>query len=303
MESKAVAARFSGHQGAVYALAPGIENGLFYSSGGDGWVVEWKLHLPEEGRLLARMPGTVYSLCALPEKQMLAVAVNRDGFHFLDPAGGKELFSIPSGEHQWYRMRLLPSGKILASGSAGVLALVDADARSITYFRSGNSDLRSLALLPGSGEIALGNSDADLRFLDNSFVEKAGQESGHQKTVFGLCAFPDGSVLISGGRDARLNLHRKNPDGQWKMEHSVAAHLFGIHDVALHPARPVLATASMDKTVKIWDAESLRLLRVLDRGRHAGHSHSVNQLCWLAESDLLLSCSDDRSILAWNIYV
>jgi len=58
----------------------------------------------------------------------------------------------------------------------------------------------------------------------------------------------------------------------------------------------------MDKTLKIWDAENLKLLRVLDKTRHAGHGHSVNQVLWLGKRELLLSCSDDRTISAWDIY-
>jgi WD40 repeat protein len=293
-------ARFTGHKGSVYALAD-ARDGRFFSSGADGWVVEWRLDSPEQGRLLAQMPGAVYAISFLPEKQLLAVAVNNDGFHFLDLRDGALSFALASGEGNWFRMKNLPDGRILASGSGGRIALIEPEERSIKFFQSGMKDLRSVAHLPG-GNIVLGTSGPAIRMHDSGLNFQQEINSGHSKTIFGLAAYPDGRRMLSSGRDAKLNLHEKNDSGNWEIRQSVPAHLYGIHDVCLHPQKTLLASGSMDKTIKIWDAENLRLLRVLDRSRHDGHSHSVNQLCWLAEPDLLLSCSDDRSILAWDIY-
>jgi WD40 repeat protein len=61
------------------------------------------------------------------------------------------------------------------------------------------------------------------------------------------------------------------------------------------------ATCSMDKTVKIWDAKTFRLLKVIDRARHAGHGTSVNKLFWPARVNSLVSCSDDRTISVWDL--
>jgi WD40 repeat protein len=57
----------------------------------------------------------------------------------------------------------------------------------------------------------------------------------------------------------------------------------------------------MDKSIKVWDAEALRLLKVIDRSRHAGHGTSVNKVLWSNYRDQLLSASDDRTISVWNI--
>ena len=294
-------ARFTGHKGSVYALAEG-RDGKFFSSGSDGWVVEWRIDQPEEGRLLARMPGAVYAMCNLPEKGILVVAVNNDGFHVIDTEKGSVLFSLPSGNSSWFRMKELREERILAVGSAGRLALLDIKTRNMQWFCSGNEDLRSMAVLPVTGEVVLGSSKPKLLVHDASLEFQYELPSGHSKTIFGMAAYPDGRSLLTTGRDAQLVLHEKNSAGTWEIRQSVPAHLYGIHDVCLHPEKTLVASGSQDKTVKIWDAENLRLLRVLDRGRHNGHSHSVNQLCWLAKPDLLLSCSDDRSILAWDIY-
>ena len=60
-------------------------------------------------------------------------------------------------------------------------------------------------------------------------------------------------------------------------------------------------TCSMDKSIKVWDAETFHLLKVIDKARHAGHGTSVNKVLWTNFNNLLLSASDDRSISIWDI--
>jgi WD40 repeat protein len=47
--------------------------------------------------------------------------------------------------------------------------------------------------------------------------------------------------------------------------------------------------------------DELRLLKVIDRARHAGHGTSVNKVLWTSHEDQLVSASDDRTISIWNI--
>jgi WD40 repeat protein len=53
--------------------------------------------------------------------------------------------------------------------------------------------------------------------------------------------------------------------------------------------------------VKIWDAESFKLFKVIDRARHAGHGTSVNKLLWTKYDNQIVSASDDRTISIWKI--
>ncbi|MBK8425147.1 MAG: hypothetical protein IPL27_03820 [Lewinellaceae bacterium] len=59
--------------------------------------------------------------------------------------------------------------------------------------------------------------------------------------------------------------------------------------------RRFFATASRDKTLKIWDSATFTLLKVVDTIRDGGHINSVNRLLWLPEC--LVSASDDRSAI------
>ena len=77
--------------------------------------------------------------------------------------------------------------------------------------------------------------------------------------------------------------------------------MYTINHLAFSPDGRYLASCSLDKSIKLWDATTLTLLRVLDRARAAGHGTSVNRLVWPGAENRLVSCSDDRSLAVWAV--
>ena len=73
-----------------------------------------------------------------------------------------------------------------------------------------------------------------------------------------------------------------------------------INHLQFSPNGQLLATASRDRTVKIWDAASLELFKVIDTLRFGGHLRSVNRLRWVSDLELV-SVSDDRTAAVWKI--
>jgi WD40 repeat protein len=100
------------------------------------------------------------------------------------------------------------------------------------------------------------------------------------------------------GKDARV----KQWSTDFSLKNEVIGHIYAIHDLQFSPDGKWFATASMDKTVKIWETQGLKLLKVLDATRHGGHKNSVNKLIWSSFDDLLVSASDDKNISIWKIH-
>jgi WD40 repeat protein len=294
-------AQFSGHRDCVYALCPGPAAQQFFSSGADGLVVLWDVHEPDQGQVLARLPAAVYALAYDPERKWLVAAANRDGFHILDLSGKREVQQRAFPGIVWYRLRI--QGSVLtAAGSGGTWIQWDLDEPLPGQFQLGHQDWRALDADPNLDRWVLGGREGQIWMVGSEEGLPYRLPQVHRETVFGLGFLPGSTRLLSCGKDARLVLWEEKAPALWEPVHEVPAHLFGIHDLKIHPQKPLLATGSMDKTIKIWDAETLKLLRVLDKTRHAGHGHSINQLLWLEKPELLLSCSDDRTISAWDIY-
>src|SRR5690606_37309009 len=118
-------------------------------------------------------------------------------------------------------------------------------------------------------------------------------------SVFTVRYSPDGRFLLTAGRDAHFRVWDVKQD--YQLVQDVAAHMYALNHIDFSPDGSMFATCSMDKSIKLWDAATFRLLKVIDRSRHAGHGTSVNKLLWSSFENLLLSASDDRMISVWEI--
>ena len=116
---------------------------------------------------------------------------------------------------------------------------------------------------------------------------------GHENSVFGLDYHGD-DLLYSCGRDAHIKLW-----DIWAQKEliSVPAHMYQAKSLSMHSG--LLLSASMDKSIKIWD-EDLNLLKVVDFARDQAHINSVNKVEWL-NKEVFISSSDDRTLIIWQV--
>ena len=279
---------FTGHRDAVYALQPFDD--LFLSAGSEGMVVVWD----EPPRALLRTSVPIYAFYA---DEKLVVAGQNDGkLLFVDLADNRLASSVKAHQQAVFSIVVVSSMFVVAGGD-GYLSLWERE----TYAHEGTlavsaQSLRALAVHPTLPLLAAGGTDRFIRVFDtNNFSQLASFEA-HLSTVFAL-AFDD-DYLYSAGRDARLRKWAVHED--FNLTQEVMAHHFSIHALRLSPDGAYLATGSMDKTIKLWDAADLRLLKVIDYARHEAHTSSVNTLLWRPDGTLL-SSGDDRRILQWAI--
>ena len=147
--------------------------------------------------------------------------------------------------------------------------------------------------------MAVGYSDYIIRIFDLDSLKLKKEWQAHTNSVFTVRYSPDGNFLFSGSRDARFKVWDVKAD--YIKAGEVVAHLFAINHLDFSPDGKHFVTCSMDKSIKVWSTEELKLLKVIDKSRHAGHGTSVNKVLWTSHHDQLLSASDDRTISTWNI--
>ncbi|MEO9871148.1 WD40 repeat domain-containing protein [Ekhidna sp.] len=286
---------FLGHNDSIYTLCK-LDDHRFVSAGGDGMVVLWDLKSPDEGEVIVKIPGSVYALLYDSKEDFLYVGQNGQGIHKISLKSKKEVKSVQLGEFQIFDFELIDD-LIWAGLSNGEIVLLNKNLAIENRLKFSDQRVRSFDVF---GEtIAIAFSDHITRIIDSETLKITRELKGHKNSVFTSKFHPSGKYMISAGRDAHLKVW--DTEAEYLLRESIAAHLYTINDVIFSNDGRHFVTASMDKAVKLWDAHNFKLLKVLDKHRHAGHGNSVNKLLWMNYHDLLVTCSDDRSISVWEI--
>ena len=288
-----------GHRDCVYTVEASDQAAHIFSAGGDGMIVRWNLSTPEEGELIAKLPNSIYAIHYLLKEDHLIAGHNYEGIHLLDWKEKKEIASLKLSTASIFDIQSVQNDLLVASGD-GSVTVVDLE-KWMVKKRVGASEksARVIAINPVAGEMAVGYSDHFIRIFSLDDYSLKCEFQAHQNSVFTLRYTPDYQFLISGSSDARLKAW--DVSSGYVQAAEVVAHLFAINHMAFSPSGKHFVTASMDKSIKVWDTRELKLLKVIDKARHAGHGTSVNKLLWTSFNDQLVSASDDRTLSVWTL--
>jgi WD40 repeat protein len=287
----------TGHNGAVYGCSLGLEANTFYTSGNDGMIVEWKLDGEENGKMIARVSNSVYSLTTIRETGHLIVGHNYEGIHIIDLEKGIETGSLKLTDSAIFDLKKDNNYLYIATGKGEIVIV---DLRSMDIYRRikvSSASVRSLEIK--DNWLMAGCSDNSIRIIDIKSLKEQKAWEAHKNSVFSLKLDPQGKYLFSGSRDAHLKVW--DIAGDFSLKDSIVAHMYTINTIEFNSSGSHFVTGSMDKTIKLWDAGQLKLLKVVDKERFGGHLSSVNKLVWSNYKNRVISCSDDRTISLWDI--
>jgi WD40 repeat protein len=289
----------SGHRDCIYTIQPADEPHLFFSAAGDGMVALWNLNKPDEGELIASLPNSVYALHLHRLSGLLIVGHNYNGIHVLDWKNKKETGSLKMTDAAIFDIQSY-GARVFVGDKEGMITEIDLDTLTITRkLKASAKSVRAMSINEKLGEMAVGFSDHYIRIYDLETLQEKYAWEAHQNSVFTVRYTPDGNYLMSGSRDARL----KNWDSRagYLQVAEVVAHMHAINHIDFSPDSKHFVTCSMDKSIKVWNLDEMKLLKVIDKGRHAGHGTSVNKLLWTDHNAQLVSASDDKTLSIWTI--
>ncbi|HNP18301.1 MAG TPA: WD40 repeat domain-containing protein [Fulvivirga sp.] len=290
---------YTGHNDCIYTLERSQYPHIFYSGAGDGMVVQWDLKNPDKGQLIAKLPNSIYGLHFLEKVNLLAVGHNYDGLHFLDCDKKKEVSSLNFTDAAIFDITTFRDKMYVGDGK-GILHVIGLNPlKALDKIKVAEKSVRCLAVNEVSNELAIGTSDNTILIMNLSDLSLKYTLADHKNSVFTIRYSPDSQLLLSGGRDAHLKIW--DVKGGYVLLEDIVAHMYAINNIAFSPDGKHFVTCSMDKSIKVWNVERFKLLKVIDKARHAGHGTSVNKLLWSEYNNLLASASDDRTISIWDI--
>jgi WD40 repeat protein len=287
-----------GHKGSIYTLANDINRHHLLSGGGDGWLVSWPAG-EKDGKLIADVGDQIFSLLYVAEQDRLAIGSMTGDLYWVSentaPSAQKKLF------HARGIYDLLTYDEVLISaGGDGRLGFWNLYTRDIDESVAlSHKSLRCLALSPSTSQMAVGSSDGNIYMLKcHDWSVSNIIENAHLPSVFTL-NWLDEETLVSGGRDGHLKVW--NSSNTSTPVTDLSAHWYTINHILCHPEKPIIATASRDKTIRIWHQDHFQLIKSLDATKSGGHINSVNRLAWSEDGAELYAASDDATISVWTL--
>ncbi len=306
MELKKVR-HLSGHKSAVYCKEGGAMQHEIYTGAGDKVVIQWDLSGKEEAKVISDVGAIVYALCYVPDKNYLIVGESKGGIHILDLKEKREIKFLVQSFEPIFDIKYSAANNAFYSvsgdGSLSVWSLMDGITNPgqqilIRNIKLCKEKVRAVDINHAETLLAVACGDGTIRIFNLETLEEIDKLDAHQGSTYSVKFHPNGKYLLSGAKDAMLNVY--DIEQSCLLIKSIPAHNFAIYSIVFSPDKKFFATASRDKTVKIWDAETFAIIKRLDKDKAEGHLNSVNKLLWVGYHDYLVSAGDDRAVIIWE---
>ncbi len=288
-----------GHAAAVYTLLYHKKTNGFFSGGSDGHVGLWDVEAGASQSLMINVGKPIFSLLQFDE--LLIIGQNEGGIHIVDVSAKKEVRHLLYHSKGVFDLLHIPKEQVvLSAGGDGKLILWDAnDFKVLLSLEVSAMKLRCLHLSQDGNTVWTGSSDGFIRVFDSRYFNELWKLKAHEGGVYSLQPLHNGGWM-SGGRDGHLRFWNMGTEGpEEDTSRAIPAHNFAIYGIAAHPSGTEWATASRDKTVKVWQADHMLQPQRLGF-KQGGHSHSVNAVKYSPCGKWLISAGDDRQVLVWE---
>lgn len=116
----------------------------------------------------------------------------------------------------------------------------------------------------------------------------------HQNIVYGVAVKADGSAGYSVGADKQLRTWK--PGGEGKQVKNAGGHGDEVFRVVFNPKQPMLATSSADKTVRLWNSDTLAAGATL-----SGLTDFVYAVAFSPDGEWVAGGGYDGNVAVWSV--
>lgn len=280
------------HSGAVFSLAADELN--VYSAAADRFVTRWNRITAEQDRFAIRFEKSPYQI-ALGGGH-LYVGLNDGHIHQIDLDNRVEKAMHRREKSSIFSLCLNEQRNHLYAGdSAGNLTVYATDEfKPIVSFPFGCGKIREIKLSPDGKEVFAACQDGKIRILDSVNFNYREIHTMHHNGANTFCVHPNSHWLITGGKDGHIRLIDIQAEKEML---AIPAHNYAVY--RLRQIGGYLLSVSRDKTIKIWNPDTLEFVDKLTI-KEGGHNHSINDLLILSSQEFV-TCGDDRRMILWKL--
>lgn len=279
----------SGHADRITDLAFTPDGSVLISGSDDGTIKLWDLSNRTMLSTLSSAEWIISAIALSPDGNLLVSGGANGAIELWDLERGEFIEQLWRHRDRISSLAISPNGHhLLSSSYDGTICLWDLrTAELLNIFRGHRDRVGAIAVSSDWRVMVSGSWDGELTFWDLDYAEPIHTMLAHQGSIRCLAASPTGSltgsptglIFASGGDDAQVNLWSVGDDDQsylddesfdddpiershWPLEQidclCVLKHGWSINGLSFSPDGRVLASASADESIKVWqNANSL----------------------------------------------
>ena len=281
------------HQGAIFSLTK--DNSFIYSASADKYVTRWNPLTGIQDSFVIKCESSIYKIRHFEYKNILVLGTSKGDIHIINTENKSELKFIKFHNVAIFEIQIDEINNRMYIGDAdGNLSVWSTNCWSLILslpFDCGK--IRSINFLGGDlSRLVIGAQDGNVRVLETNFYNLLSSFNSHNGGCLSLIESKfKNNILFSSGKDGFIRA--------WQIDTckeiiAIPAHNESVYKII--EKNGLLYSISRDKTLKIWDINSLDFIYKIDR-KIGGHTHSINDLLFF--DDLLFTVGDDKRIICW----
>ncbi len=220
-----------------------------------------------------------------------------------------ECLQIMRGHQSWvWSVVFNPDGNLLASSSDDrTIRIWNTGGQCLQVLQGHTDQVYSIAFSPSScwlsnSLLASGSLDGTIRLWNAQTGMGLQTIRGHQGGVWSVAFNPAGTLLASGSLDQTIKLwdmgtlFPDNSDSPPRLLKTLTGHRSWVRTVAFHPNGHLLASASADGVLKLWDVTTGALLKTVQ-----AHNSTILCVVFSPDGETLATSGIDGTVRIWPL--
>ena len=296
----------TGHRDVVWGVSSSPDGKTIASVSLDGTVRLWT-----EGKELRTLGGDT--------KAGNSLAWSPDGKIIATTSADKtvKLWSVETGKMPSLQKTLTghtatvniisfsPDGKTIAFASDDkTVKLWSVDGKELLTLPGFTDWVYSIVWSPDGKTISFGSRDGTIKLwsVQTGKMPVLRQTlTGHRDRVNSITFSPDGKTVVSGSQDGTINFWSMETDKMLVLRQTLIGHtnpnnsIAAVNSITFSPNGKMIASASDDKTVKLWSIDGKELQTL------TGHTDGVYEVTWSPDGKTIASASQDGTVKLWSM--